>query len=758
MAAFTNTLKTDGILAIVRDELLPPSPPIFPKATCTIEGRIVTLTIPAGEEGSKPAVLSFEIRINDIVKEWKDPRDFQDIDATRDEEKIVRIYVLFREYEQMTHTDVILLQQRITAAIEKTLPAAQNHTDEPDIPIRQIESLFRLERHVKEKTASQNIVLCIGESGAGKSTATNYACGCEMKSVDPILFGKPPGTPNIVIAKNSQARIGHTLNSETSVPNILIPAAGNNFIYIDCPGFGDSRGHLMEICNALSILDAIEGAKTIKACLLFLPYSQLNSKVTSSAQAFKYFQLLLKNFDQTNLKNFKFVITQCPPGAQIHATIPRLLARILRTIIEEPTTDLLLRTFCEQMFTLQAFARFTICDPLLGDKGKSFNAEVAGCEAIQIAENAIRPSFGYPISSGALRNILVIQNAIAPMVQEELIAYQEQIYQSWKKRIDQAAFISDIKEIGCRLSELYQLSLREYRFLETIARATYTEEDCEARRSLSQCLKYWNRLQVLQPMDGEEDINSQLQGSWELISSKIHELCSLADKKHKLLILKKIRVALKNFLESYQVQGELTKYRSGLGELSNAAELLNKLQEFEDFIPHLEELDAILKQEIEGDQPTFKTLREIIRSHILSPIEISGRGTEALCITSRINKIALSQAFQDLGEAEMGAEGELKEITFKLQTEKKKKILYFDKDLLGRAFKNKYIMILADHIVVQKQSKINLQFTDYRGGYIQIESSLKGTVTSSGYDLLLSPSENTSTNRIARPWIGMGEP
>jgi hypothetical protein len=127
-----------------------------------------------------------------------------------------------------------------------------------------------------EKAEGKEIILFIGNTGAGKSTTINYLCGCTMELISPddllppikaiddlVVVVKPPPQG----AKKEVMAIGHTKESKTFMPHIETDTETHN-TYMDCPGFLDNRGPEINIAKAFNIKNSIKKAKAVKVILL----------------------------------------------------------------------------------------------------------------------------------------------------------------------------------------------------------------------------------------------------------------------------------------------------------------------------------------------------------------------------------------------------------------------------------------------------------------------------------------------------------
>lgn len=123
------------------------------------------------------------------------------------------------------------------------------------------------------KAHAKDLVVFIGNTGAGKSTFVNYLCGCQMKRTNFKSLGLT-GLGKVVVvvprrdggALDEIMPIGHTKTSMTFMPQI--ESDGEGMTHCDCPGFLDNRGPEINIANAVNIKKAFIRARSVKVVML----------------------------------------------------------------------------------------------------------------------------------------------------------------------------------------------------------------------------------------------------------------------------------------------------------------------------------------------------------------------------------------------------------------------------------------------------------------------------------------------------------
>ncbi len=167
-----------------------------------------------------------------------------------------------------------------------------------------------------EEARGKDLVMFIGNTGSGKSTAINYLTGCDLERISKKKAGLE-GTGKIVRVKEGSSkpelmRIGHSNVSETFLPDIK---SDEVFTYCDCPGFLDNRGAEINIANAVNIKRAIGLARSVKVNVLINYNSLLADRGRGILETKKIMSDLFGNEERlkSQLESVLIGITQVPP-------------------------------------------------------------------------------------------------------------------------------------------------------------------------------------------------------------------------------------------------------------------------------------------------------------------------------------------------------------------------------------------------------------------------------------------------------------
>ena len=150
----------------------------------------------------------------------------------------------------------------------------------------------------------KDIVLVIGNSGAGKSTTIAYLMGAKFE---------PEVVLNTKRAKLTEGSVGKLpgtsddFDSMTFYPKAYL--AEDKSFYCDCPGFEESRGEVEKICVPINIQMAVKFSKSISSIMIVIDKgSIIADKGAGLKNLIKTLRQILKN--PTDIQeSFLFLIT-----------------------------------------------------------------------------------------------------------------------------------------------------------------------------------------------------------------------------------------------------------------------------------------------------------------------------------------------------------------------------------------------------------------------------------------------------------------
>ncbi|KAL4434988.1 hypothetical protein ABPG74_017744 [Tetrahymena malaccensis] len=194
--------------------------------------------------------------------------------------------------------------------------------------INEMKRLINEANQVSFLIKGEEIILFLGNTGAGKSTTVHFLAGSRMvelkKEVENGSFLSYIGPdPSKIQNKALQnVRIGTQAESET---RYITPVKVNYsdiqmiqngyFILCDVPGFGDTAGPEVDIANGIAIVEAIKQCKSVRPVIL-LSYKSVGDK----GQGIKDMARLLVGFVQNpldNLSQFTYLFTKFPDNVNI---------------------------------------------------------------------------------------------------------------------------------------------------------------------------------------------------------------------------------------------------------------------------------------------------------------------------------------------------------------------------------------------------------------------------------------------------------
>jgi predicted GTPase/predicted nucleic acid-binding Zn-ribbon protein len=123
-----------------------------------------------------------------------------------------------------------------------------------------------------DRMKDQDLIFFMGNTGSGKSTTISYFLEAELEKFSNEvgekvirMRGDDPGYP----------KIGQAIGTSETMYTQGYRHGNTKLMFVDCPGFGDTRGDDYELCANLSIDMAISGANRIPAIVVVIPLASI---------------------------------------------------------------------------------------------------------------------------------------------------------------------------------------------------------------------------------------------------------------------------------------------------------------------------------------------------------------------------------------------------------------------------------------------------------------------------------------------------
>mmetsp|Transcript_25094 Transcript_25094/g.54270 ORF Transcript_25094/g.54270 Transcript_25094/m.54270 type:complete len:3102 (+) Transcript_25094:270-9575(+) len=130
--------------------------------------------------------------------------------------------------------------------------------------------LLQQNKFAAKQIQGKDVILLLGNTGAGKSTTIHFLGNSKMEMVYDRVTGQDHLQINEFLPQLESFVTSANLTSETLFIN-AIDLSGDNmtFTLVDTPGFGDNRGVEIDIANGLGISEAVRGCRSVRPLYLF---------------------------------------------------------------------------------------------------------------------------------------------------------------------------------------------------------------------------------------------------------------------------------------------------------------------------------------------------------------------------------------------------------------------------------------------------------------------------------------------------------
>ena len=467
------------------------------------------------------------------------------------------------------------------------------------------------------KAENQNLILILGGTGCGKSTAINYLAGCVMMEVEDEDTGI-----SYIDCLDPVAEIGSGAVSQTLYPNIVNmrkPIEGMDAKLCDTAGFSDNRGVAHDISAAVSLGEVFKNSASICAVIVLIPEADiLDSRLTKVLDLFQQLNMCLHK------ENFKGSITFFISKSFLGRTekqIYNVIKRKYEQLCENLDSNIEEKAWLFEELLKDNGKNIHLCKPLASDEREGLLKQVLELDEVKDKTSA----FQYPISADArlVLDTLIkeIQNNIVSSLEDYVKAYTEDF-------INIIGSITMIQEIT-KYDEVVKVfknwlesttSLTIERFINVLAKQSglFLQDSC---------MKLQNKIK------GNLDIIDALSkytehGTGEILLPSVH-MEFIIEKASKKIMEQNfiiIRKNLEKVLVSYEVQKQVFTLpnREKLMEVANKKDYVYSVSDFNSILTNVtvtqnEELeDSITRLSAYGEEGN-EIIREFIGKYILNP-------------------------------------------------------------------------------------------------------------------------------------------
>ncbi|EQF27155.1 chvD family ATP-binding cassette protein [Clostridioides difficile CD160] len=468
-----------------------------------------------------------------------------------------------------------------------------------------------------DKAQNQNLILILGGTGCGKSTAINYLAGCKMIEVEDEDTGI-----SYIECLDPVAEIGSGAVSQTLYPNIVDmrkSVEGMDAKLCDTAGFSDNRGVAHDISAAVSLGEVFKNSASICAVVVLIPEADiLDSRLTKVLDLFQQLNMCLHR------DNFKGSITFFVSKSFLGRTEKQLyniIKKKYEQLCENLESNIDEKAWLFEELLKDNGKNIHLCKPLASDDRESLLKQVLELDEVKDKTSA----FQYPISADARLVLDTLIKDIQSSIVSSLEEYVKSYTQDFIKVIERITMIQEIskydKVVGVFKNWLESTaSLTIDKFINVLSKESglFLQDTC---------MKLQNKIK------GNLDIIDALSkytenGTGEILLPSVH-MEFIIEKVSKKIMEQNFTIIRKNLEEvlvSYEVQKQIftLKNREKLMEVANKKDYIYSINDFKEILMNVTTIqseklgDSITRLNTYGEEGN-EIVREFVSKYILNP-------------------------------------------------------------------------------------------------------------------------------------------
>ena len=179
-------------------------------------------------------------------------------------------------------------------------------------------------------------IVCVGYTGAGKSTTTHFICGSQFKAEGSHFRPVAVTNPHLKAVKTDWKVSKSVTTALTAIPFNLKDAgieeygddAKTDIILLDAPGLNDSNGPETDVANSRSIVCAIRQAKSLRI-LLTIDWGTFTSARMDGVKKLAYTLAHIIPSFKSHRSCIGFIITKIPKKERSTSVVKKFISQAL---------------------------------------------------------------------------------------------------------------------------------------------------------------------------------------------------------------------------------------------------------------------------------------------------------------------------------------------------------------------------------------------------------------------------------------------
>lgn len=506
-----------------------------------------------------------------------------------------------------------------------------------------------------QAAADQDLILILGGTGCGKSTAVNYLAGCQMVARENEETGM-----EYIECLNPVTEIGNGAISQTLYPNVVdfvVPFENSRVKLCDTAGFSDNRGVAHDICASISLGEVFTKSASIYGVIILIQEADvLDARLTNVLELFRQINRCLhrENFRGS----LKFYISKSFLGRSEQQIFNIMQRKYMQLQENRDASIEEIAWIFEELLEANG-KNIRLCQPLNENGRIPFLRELMELNRVQNKAEA----FEYPISAEARLQVVKMTRILANELNSLADAYIRASRTAWERETKQRKTLEQVGEteqaltkLNTRLKELEdnkndsmeefirQLEISGY-LLPKEEKAEQIREELRVKQAVMESLVRYVSQDCELPKLSEaayDTVYQMIQGCMANLNTRKNEL--LSEELERIFCLYEIQKLMQT-LAVKQKYMELSQKREYLYTQSDFAVCEEKLP-----LQEKEKLGRCLKELLQSENGNRK-IADAVSHCLVNPYTITEterKGKKVITIKANIADLTMGRIVLDL--------------------------------------------------------------------------------------------------------------